>query len=272
MKGVWCIFAAALFGFMGQSSTADTALLYSTEKAPQTSAGLEEIYAGLPSGDSLHVVDMETQPVELASLFIELSERNRPQKPKIKIYAPDLPKGQPAPAESILDYIAQFEASPDAYNSVWAGNRTPLPRSPTAMTICEIKDWQKKAARRQKSTAIGRYQFISETFARITDKLGLRCDALFSEEIQDQMAMALLVEAGWTQFVSGHTGVSQFGHALAGVWAAFPATRGIDRGKSRYWRIAGNRSLVGLGDYLADLGKIRSHHNRKERQVYAGAL
>lgn len=165
----------------------------------------------------------------------------------------------------MISYIRRFEAGRDGYDAVWHGNRTPLPARPTEMTICEVRNWQLTAARRQASTAIGLFQIVGGTYRSLLDRVSLPCDTPFNEKTQDMLGLALLMGRGWHDFKAGRMSVEDFAYELAGEWAAFPAPHGENKGFSRYRGIAGNRHLVGLDDYMTFLRDL-------ERKIRAGDL
>lgn len=162
-----------------------------------------------------------------------------------------------SPEDRMIRFIQRYEAGTAGYDAVWAGSTVPLPRPPTQMTVCEVRDWQIAAATRQKSTAIGLYQFVGDTLRRVLDLVDLPCGQMFDAKTQDQLGMALLFGRGWQEFKAGAMSIEDFGYELAGEWAAFPAPFGPDRGYSRYRGIAGNRHLVELPEYMTFLTDLR---------------
>lgn len=176
-----------------------------------------------------------------------------------------------SPEDKIVNYIRKFEAGKQGYDSVWAGNRHPLPRRPTDMSVCEVRQWQAEAGKRQDSAAIGLFQIIGSTFNTVMNQLQLGCDTKFDQKTQDRMGLALLYRRGWAEFKAGakadkNYDVTGFAFELAGEWAAFPAPVGPDKGFSRYRRIGGNRHLVELPEYLAFLRDLRDEIHRGAAQ------
>jgi len=205
-------------------------------------------------------------PTELETLYAGLDPALAPtriysfaDKPDEQVTYGDLPTTfLPGSAEHrVVSLIQRFEAGSKGYDSVWAGSVHPLPKHPTQMTVCEVRDWQLAARKVQKSTAIGMYQIVGGTYRAMLEKLGLGCDVLFDAKTQDRFGLALLYGRGWAEFKSGSITPEQFGYELAGEWAAFPATYGKDKGYSRHRGVAGNRHLIGLADYLTELRAIQ---------------
>ncbi len=61
-----------------------------------------------------------------------------------------------------------------------------------------------------KSTAVGKYQFISGTLADILPKAGISPDEKFTPEVQDKLADVLLEEAGLSKYISGEVDADKF--------------------------------------------------------------
>lgn len=233
---------------------------------PAELTAADTLYAGAEPYDPYRVIRLEAAPTELASIYADLDARTPPLR--IYSYSRDTPQGLKEPmlrssfvhgsAEARLsDFIRRFEAGRGDYDAVWAGSKVPLPAPPTQMTLCQVRDWQKRARRVQTSTAIGRYQVVSGTLKGVVEDLGLGCSVLFDAETQDTIALELFNRRGWAEFRDGSLSAEDFAFELAGEWAALPASKGPDKGRSRYWRIAGNRHLVELPEYLAFLATLR---------------
>ncbi|MGZ3218402.1 lysozyme family protein [Paracoccus sp. T5] len=235
------------------------------------------LYATEPAADPHKAVVLAETPVEMIEIYAALDER----LPPMKIYSftrdDDVPEADvlqsllpttftPGSAEDlIISYIRRFEAGKNGYNAVWHGNRTPLPSRPTDMTVCEVRDWQIAAARRQASTAIGLFQIVGGTYRSLLNRVNLPCNTPFDQKTQDMLGLALLMGRGWQEFKAGRMTVEDFGFELAGEWAAFPAPYGKDKGFSRYRGIAGNRHQVELRDYMAFLRDL-------DQKIRAGDL
>lgn len=235
-----------------------------------------ELYAAEPEADPHKPIVLADAPSELAQIYAALDERI----PPMKIYTfgagdeteePDLMSllpttFTPGSAEDIIiSYIRRFEAGKHGYDAVWYGNRTPLPSRPTEMTVCEVRDWQIAAGKRQASTAIGLFQIVGGTYRSLLGRVNLPCDTLFDQKTQDMLGLALLFGRGWQEFKTGHMDVEDFAFELAGEWAAFPAPYGKDKGHSRYRGIAGNKHQIELPEYMAFLKSL-------DQKIRAGAL
>lgn len=241
---------------------------------PVERAGATALYAGSTQTDPHTPVRLSTRPQELAGLFASLDARIPPiqsysftaEEKHPQNYA-DIPTTfAPGSAEDqMIRFIRRFEAGAKGYDSVWYGNRHPLPARPTEMTICQVRDWQLEARNKQRSTAIGLYQIVGGTFRNMIDKMNLECGTKFDAATQDRIGLALLYGRGWAGFKSGSVALEDFAFDLAGEWAAFPAPYGPDKGKSRYWRDGNNAHQIGLTEYLGFLRDL-------QRKIAAGEV
>lgn len=235
------------------------------------------LYAAEPAADPHKAIVLDETPAELTEIYAALDERLPPMKIYSFMRDDDAPEADvlqsllpttftPGSAEDlIISYIRRFEAGKNGYDAVWHGNQTPLPSRPTAMTVCEVRDWQIAAARRQASTAIGLFQIVGGTYRSLLERVSLTCDTPFDQKTQDMLGQALLIGRGWQDFKAGLMPVEDFAFELAGEWAAFPAPYGKNKGFSRYRGIAGNRHQVELDDYMAFLRDL-------DQKIRAGEL
>jgi len=234
-----------------------------TEASIRHAAGL---YSAEKPFDPHKPVELDGRPPELSALYANLDAKLPPMR--IYTFSTEAEENQDfslipttflpgSPEDMIVSLIKRFEAGKAGYDSVWHGSKHPLPKSPTAMTICEVRDWQLRARKFQKSTAIGLYQIVGGTLRETIAKMGVDCDHLFDAKMQDRIGLALLYGRGWAEFKAGKMTVQDFAYELAGEWAAFPAPYGKHKGKSRHRGIAGNRHLIELPEYLAFLEGIR---------------
>lgn len=108
----------------------------------------------------------------------------------------------------LLDLIAVAEAPHRGYNAVQVRARIAPPAPPTKLTLGQIKAWVKATPRQQH--AIGRYQFIPATFNVVQRRLGLSDKTRFSPAVQDRMAMVLVADAGYQEFLQGAITADRF--------------------------------------------------------------
>lgn len=157
------------------------------------------------------------------------------------------PKGDKL--DQLLAMIA-LEEGPAGYNAVNHQARVKPPKQPVDMTVAEIFKWIGDTPGQQH--AIGRYQIIPATLARLVGKLGISHRTKFNAKLQDRMGRALAREAGYDAFATGMMPPEKFMDKLAGVWAALPA----QNGRSVYHGIAGNRATISRAKYHARMAAI----------------
>ncbi len=164
---------------------------------------------------------------------------------------------QSAPLDANPDVAAHVRAiigraeSPFAgYDAVQHGAAIKPDKPPTQMTIGEIFAWI--AATPGQPHAIGRYQFIPDTLARVVEQTGARQSDRFSPAMQDRLADVLLADAGLPAFRAGQISQQRFMNNLAAIWAGLPTTSG----QSKYHGIAGNRATVSLAYFRSEIAKI----------------
>ncbi len=153
-------------------------------------------------------------------------------------------------AAQIRNLIAAAEAGPAGYNAVQYGARVKPPRLPTQMTVAQIYQWIDDTP--GQPHAIGRYQFIPATLRRLVTKVGVSPQAMFSPDVQDKLANALLVEAGFNAMQTGEISRHTFMANLAKIWAGLPTSNG----KSHYDGYAGNKATMSWARFDAAMVQI----------------
>ncbi|MEM8777066.1 MAG: hypothetical protein AAGF53_18705 [Pseudomonadota bacterium] len=140
--------------------------------------------------------------------------------------------------DRLLDLIAKAESPRLGYDAIHhSASRLPN-KPPSQMTVAEIFAWIE--ATPGQHHAIGRYQFIPATLARVLKSLDVAPNSRFSPALQDRLAGVLLIEAGYIEFQAGKLTREAFQDRLAKVWAGLP----LRSGKSAYHGIAGNKATV----------------------------
>jgi len=100
-----------------------------------------------------------------------------------------------------------------------------------AMSLAEIYRFQDDMLKEDpRSTAIGRYQFLRGTLQGLQGELP--ASTLFTEELQDQFAVELLVRRGYSEWWKDRLTARQFAHNLSCEWASLPDP--FNEGKSHY--------------------------------------
>ncbi|MGJ8626290.1 MAG: hypothetical protein ACSHXB_04945 [Sulfitobacter sp.] len=150
----------------------------------------------------------------------------------------------------IRHLIGQAESRRDGYNAVQHGARLKPAKRPTDMTLGEIYQWIKDTP--GQPHAIGRYQFIPKTLARVARKIGAGSEQRFSPVLQDRLADVLLSEAGLHKFRQGTLPRAVFMNNLAKIWAGLPTPSG----KSYYDGYAGNKASMTWARFEAEMVRI----------------
>ncbi len=180
------------------------------------------------------------------------------------VAASDAPKPILADTESktkrLLGLIAIAEATHRGYDTVQLGAKVRPPAPPTSMTFGDIKKWVK--ATPGQPHAIGRYQFIPPTFNALQRRLRLSDNTRFSPDIQDKMAMLLLEDAGYGDFLSGQVNSDKFMDSLAAIWAGLP----LKSGRSKYHGYAGNKASITRAFFANNVNAIFYEPNARGRR------
>ena len=153
-------------------------------------------------------------------------------------------------AELIRNLIAHAEAGRDGYDAVQHGATRKPDRPPTQMTLGDVFAWIE--ATPGQPHAIGRYQFIPATLARLVTILDAGPHESFSPQMQDRLADILLHEAGLAAYRSGEMTRHEFMNNLAAIWAGLPTSSG----RSHYDGYAGNVATVSWSQFDGEMARI----------------
>lgn len=146
--------------------------------------------------------------------------------------------------------IASAEAGSAGYDAVQHGARIKPSGLPTQMTLGDIFAWIK--ATPGQPHAIGRYQFIPSTLARLVTILDAGPEERFSPQMQDRLADILLQDAGYDSFRTGQTSRTAFMNNLAKIWAGLPNSSG----RSHYHGYAGNAATMSWSNFDSEMARI----------------
>ena len=160
------------------------------------------------------------------------------------------PQAMTEAVQRLRHVIGQAESPRAGYDAVQHGARVKPAKRPTQMTLAEIYAWID--ATPGQPHAIGRYQFIPETLARVATQAGAHPRERFSPALQDRLADVLLEEAGFPAFLDGRLNQRDFMDNLAAIWAGLPSSNGM----SRYHGIAGNKATVSLAYFQSEIAQI----------------
>lgn len=155
----------------------------------------------------------------------------------------------------LLDTIAKGESNGN-YNAYF-GHPDNTELRFTRMTVAEVMAWQQEYVRQgSPSNAVGRYQFISPTLARLVKQLHISPQARFDEALQDRLAIALIEPHGSRAFIQKKLTAEQFAANLATEWAALPRMSGSNPHQSYYAGDGLNQARIDAKELLAALDKF----------------
>jgi len=161
------------------------------------------------------------------------------------------PRSRMAPrVAALLDLIALAEAGTAGYDAVQHGARVRPTRPASKMSLDEVFGWID--ATPGQPHAIGRYQFIPATLRRLVSIKGYPGTTRFSPEVQDQLALILLNEAGLEAFQARTLPRRAFMKNLARIWAGLP----LPSGRSYYAGYAGNKATMSYARFEAGMREV----------------
>lgn len=233
----------------GLAATAERGSLFEMTAQPL----IDETLSGGTLFDFHSGVDQINAPMSSASLFLGRAGTSlfAPYPVRTNKKEREVQFSQNAlQAIGIRHLIATAEAGKDGYNAVQHGAKIRPPRVPTQMTIHEVYDWIEQTP--GQSHAIGRYQFIPMTLRRLVNLLEVKENTLFSAAVQDELADALLVEAGLNAFSVGEIERHTFMTNMAKIWAGLPTPSGL----SYYDGFAGNKATMTWAHFDREMAKI----------------
>ena len=179
---------------------------------------------------------------------LDAFERSLPGKARPREAAFRLPAG--SEIEQLYALIAFAEAPALGYDAIHHSAKTRPSKKPTQMTLGEIHAWID--ATPGQHHAIGRFQIIPSTLARLQSRLGMDGSVPFNRPTQNRMASLLIADAGYHEFRAGHLSLSGFMDDLAKVWAGLPTADG----RSHYHGYAGNRATISRAFYAKQMALI----------------
>ncbi len=238
---------AAVTGGVRNPGGAAVSVLASAQVSPLASAVISPVKSGGNTSASLFV---GRQAGGLFALVLRRAApaMSGPQDPAVA--APDdsgLARDQVARIRALIGWA---EAGAMGYDAVQWGARIKPPKPPTEMTLGEIFAWIE--ATPGQPHAIGFYQFIPPTLARLVTRLDLGPDAVFSPALQDRLGDILLAEAGLQALRAGRIDRITFMNNLAKIWAGLPNSSG----KSHYQGVAGNAASITWAAFEQEMLRI----------------
>ena len=105
------------------------------------------------------------------------------------------------------------------------------------------------------SSAIGAYQFLSKTLDSLKMSLGLSGSETFDQNLQDDLAVALMIRRGLLTYLRGDMTSVAFANSLAREWASLPVVHAMK----------GSRRMLKAGQsYYAGDGLNRAFHDPED--------
>lgn len=127
---------------------------------------------------------------------------------------------------NILDGIGAAEGA--GYDTLFANSQRKFGVKPSTMTIGELMALQKRMSKSLGSSAAGKYQIMGYTLKDAVKAMGLSKDEVFSEELQDRIAVEyLLKRRGYDDYKAGKISKTRFLNNLALEWASLPTSSGL---------------------------------------------
>jgi muramidase (phage lysozyme) len=165
------------------------------------------------------------------------------------------PTGQPnvLNVNKLLAYLGQKEAAGKYDMLVGMKQYSPL----TSMTVAEVQEFQKNMISgrgptgKHETTAVGKYQIISETLAGLIANGAIKPGDTFNSSTQDRAAIALLKGRGMDAYTSGKISKDEFANRVAQEWASMP----LASGKGAYDGTGSNKAGGTRAEYLAAFAK-----------------
>jgi muramidase (phage lysozyme) len=155
----------------------------------------------------------------------------------------------------LLDTIAKGESGGN-YNAYYAHADNTTVHF-TDMTVAEVMNWQKSYVDQGSfSSAVGRYQIIRPTMAKLVDRLHIDTNARFDPALQDKMAVSLLEQRGSVEFAGQKISREQFAANIAQEWAALPKVIGANPTQSYYAADGVNASRISIDEVFRAMAGI----------------
>lgn len=153
-------------------------------------------------------------------------------------------KGIDDATDLLLDFISEGESGGN-YNAVIGNAKATDDLS--LKNLLGIEDLMTTLqVRGEPSTAVGRYQIIRGTLTTLCGELNLKLPntTMFTETLQDRLAVQLLIGRGYVSWWRGAISDATFAHGLSCEWASLPDPR--NDGKSHYDGIGANHASATL--------------------------
>lgn len=151
-------------------------------------------------------------------------------------------------AKGFLSFISSAEGAD--YQTMYGGRKVDLQKK----TVAQVLTLNKAHGKRTGSSATGAYQVMHDTLRGLVRNGVVKEDELFTEDVQDRIALALLNEKGYQKYLDGKISAETFANRVAGVWAALP----LASGKSKYHKDKmNNKATVSRAAFLKQIKALK---------------
>ena len=165
---------------------------------------------------------------------------------------------------NMLETIAKGESSSN-YNAYYDNARNSNDPAFTSMSVDEVLDWQKRyVADGSPSSAVGRYQFIRPTLEGLIEEQNIDGSEVFSPELQDRLAIALIQRRGVNDYMDGKITREEFGNRLSQEWAALPRVTGDNSNESYYAGDGLNEARISIDEIFASMDALDQEEEDEE--------
>lgn len=166
------------------------------------------------------------------------------------------PHIDPSAYDALLTTVAQGESNGN-YNAYFGHADNTAVRF-TAMSVAQVMQWQRGYVQQGSvSSAVGRYQIIRPTLARLVQQLHIDPSTPFDQSLQDRFAIALMERRGSVDYVEKKLTQAEFAANLAKEWASLPRITGPDPQASYYAGDGVNKSRVSIGSVYGAIDKLQ---------------
>lgn len=172
-----------------------------------------------------------------------------PPKPEVKVVEPVIGvEGTrrwywtPAMAE-LARLIRLHESGKAGYNADFRNDDKWILKDRTFDAVRVLS--RKQVEQGEPSSAIGAYQFLTKTLDSLKESLNLKGSELFTNQFQDDLAVALMIRRGLMKFLREEMSLQTFCNQLAMEWASLPVVTNM-KGGSRQVK-AGQSYYAGDG-------------------------
>ncbi len=156
----------------------------------------------------------------------------------------------------MLETIAKGESSGN-YNAYYGNAGNSDEPDFTSMSVDDVLAWQRDYVENgSPSSAVGRYQFIRPTLEGLIEEQGIDGSEVFTAELQDRLAIALIERRGVHDYMDGNITREEFAYNLSQEWAALPKVIGEEPEESFYAGDGLNEVRISIDEIYASMDTL----------------